>query len=92
MTREEMQAEFDKFFEFPGDDRSQVTSVSCRLFAEHIARLTEGRDVITLTVKQAQSMSDTLKVVAGSVDNKGAASAINSIADTLRKKIEESHR
>lgn len=45
-------------------------------------------DVITLTVKQAQSMSDTLKVVAGSVDNKGAASAINSIAGTLRGKIE----
>lgn len=39
MTRDEIQKEFDKFFEFPGDDRSQVTSVSCRLFAELIARL-----------------------------------------------------
>lgn len=39
MTREEIQAEFDAFFEFPGKDRGHVTSVSCRLFAERIAEM-----------------------------------------------------
>ena len=34
-----IESEFDKFFEFPGTDKSQVTSVSCKLFAEHIAAL-----------------------------------------------------
>lgn len=28
--------EFDRFFEFPTADRSQVSSVSCKLFAQHI--------------------------------------------------------
>lgn len=27
-------AEFNAFFEFPGDDKSHVTSVSCKLFTE----------------------------------------------------------
>ena len=31
--------EFDKFFEFETDDKSVVTSVSCKLFAKHIADL-----------------------------------------------------
>jgi hypothetical protein len=36
-THAMIQSEFDKFFEFPeGSDRRMVTSVSCRLFAEHI--------------------------------------------------------
>lgn len=40
MTKEEIAKEFDKFFEFPDDsDRRSVLSVSCRLFAEHIAKL-----------------------------------------------------
>jgi len=39
MTREEIQAVFDAFFEFPGEDRGHVTSVSCRLFAERIAEM-----------------------------------------------------
>lgn len=28
--------EFDSFFEFDTDDKSQVTSTSCKLFAEHV--------------------------------------------------------
>lgn len=28
---------FDEFFEFPTDDKSQVTSTSCKLFAIHVA-------------------------------------------------------
>jgi hypothetical protein len=39
ITNEEIAAEFDRFFEFDTEDRSLVTSVSCRLFALHIARL-----------------------------------------------------
>lgn len=45
--REQLQAriqeEFDKFFEFDTEDRSFVTSVSCRLFAERMIEL-EKRD------------------------------------------------
>lgn len=39
MTRDEIQKEFDRFFEFDTDDRSIVTSTSAKLFAEHIAGL-----------------------------------------------------
>ena len=51
MTRDEIQAEFDAFIEFPGKDKSYVTTVSTLLFAEHIARkaraqgLREAREV-----------------------------------------------
>lgn len=40
MTRDELRKiideEFDNFFEFSTEDKSSVTSVSCKLFAEHI--------------------------------------------------------
>lgn len=39
MTRDEIAKEFDRFFEFDKEDRSTVTSVSARLFAERIAAL-----------------------------------------------------
>lgn len=39
MTRDEIAKEFDRFFEFDTEDRSTVTSVSARLFAECIAAL-----------------------------------------------------
>lgn len=39
MTRDKIAKEFDRFFEFDTDDRSTVTSVSARLFAERIAVL-----------------------------------------------------
>lgn len=39
LSDEEIEREFDSFFEFPSDDRSHVSSVSCRLFARHIAVL-----------------------------------------------------
>lgn len=35
----DIEKEFDKFFEFDTDDKSTVTSVSCKLFAEHIAEM-----------------------------------------------------
>ena len=39
MSRDHIQDEFDKFFEFDGPaNKTSVTSVSCRLFADHIAR------------------------------------------------------
>ena len=39
MTRDDIQDEFDHFFEFDDPaNKSSVTSVSCRLFADHIAR------------------------------------------------------
>ena len=51
MTRDEIQAEFDAFIEYPGKDKTYVTTVSTLLFAEHIARiaraqgLSEAREV-----------------------------------------------
>ena len=36
-------AEFDNFFEFPTDDRSQVSSMSAKLFADHISEITSAR-------------------------------------------------
>lgn len=38
LERTYIDAEFDRFFEFPTDDRSQVSSVSCKLFALAIAQ------------------------------------------------------
>lgn len=36
MTREEIEKEFDLFFEFDTDDRSVVTSIFKKRFAEHV--------------------------------------------------------
>jgi hypothetical protein len=33
--RNQIENLFDAFFEFPTDDKSHVTSTSCKLFAEH---------------------------------------------------------
>lgn len=39
MSRDDIQDEFDKFFEFDDPaNKAVVTSVSCRLFADHVAR------------------------------------------------------
>lgn len=38
----DIDAEFEKFFEFPTDDRSAVSSVSCKLFARHVAEMVRG--------------------------------------------------
>lgn len=35
-TRKYIDEQFDKFFEFDTDDKSTVTSTSCKLFAEHL--------------------------------------------------------
>lgn len=43
MKYEEIEAIFDKFFEFPEENRSIVTSVSAKLFAKHIAAQVEER-------------------------------------------------
>lgn len=43
MKYEEIEAEFDKFFEFPEANRLVVTSVSANLFAQHIATQVEER-------------------------------------------------
>ena len=39
MNRDDIQREFDRFFEFDTDDRRIVTSVSCRLFAEALVKM-----------------------------------------------------
>lgn len=39
MNREDIEREFDRFFEFDTDDRRIVTSVSCRLFAEALVKM-----------------------------------------------------
>lgn len=33
-----IEKEFESFFEFPTDDKSQVSSTSCKLFAEHVMK------------------------------------------------------
>lgn len=39
MSRDDIQDEFDRFFEFDDpSNKTVVTSVSCRLFADHVAR------------------------------------------------------
>jgi len=39
MSRDDIQDEFDRFFEFDDPaNKTVVTSVSCRLFADHVAR------------------------------------------------------
>lgn len=38
VDRKFIESEFDKFFEFDTEDKIVVLSVSCRLFAEHIAQ------------------------------------------------------
>lgn len=37
MDKQYLNDEFNRFFEFPPEDKSQVSSVSAKLFAEHIA-------------------------------------------------------
>lgn len=39
LTREQIEAEFDAFIEYPTDDKRYVSTVSTKLFAEHIARI-----------------------------------------------------
>ena len=43
INRELISAEFDHFFEFETGDKSQVTSVSCRLFAGRILQKSNER-------------------------------------------------
>lgn len=38
-TREQIEAEFDAFIEYPTDDKRYISTVSAKLFAEHIARI-----------------------------------------------------
>lgn len=44
-----IKAEFDKFFEFPTDDKQVVSSVSCRLFADHWHQVQMG-EIRPLTI------------------------------------------
>lgn len=37
MDKQYLNDEFNRFFEFPTEDKSHVSSVSAKLFAEHIA-------------------------------------------------------
>lgn len=39
LTRQDIEVEARRFFEWPGTDKSVVTTVSAILFAEHCARL-----------------------------------------------------
>lgn len=58
MTRDEIQAEFDEFIEYPGKDKTYVTTVSTLLFAEHIARMARAqglREAREVCEKEAES-------------------------------------
>lgn len=37
MDKQYLNDEFNRFFDFPTEDNSQVSSISAKLFAEHIA-------------------------------------------------------
>lgn len=50
-----IESEFDTFFEFPGADKAHVTSVSCKLFAEHIAAL--SRPAVAQPLTEAKALS-----------------------------------
>lgn len=39
LTRQEIEVESQHFFEWPGTDKSVVTTTSCLLFAEHCVKL-----------------------------------------------------
>ena len=43
MDKQYLQEEFDRFFDFPTDDKSEVSSVSARLFVEHMAKPIEAQ-------------------------------------------------
>ena len=60
MTRDEIQAEFDEFIEFPGKDKTYVTTVSTLLFAEHIARKARAQGLReAVEVCEAEQVADT---------------------------------
>ena len=45
MDKQYLNDEFNRFFDFPTEDKSQVSSVSCKLFAEHIASVARDEAV-----------------------------------------------
>ena len=54
-TRAQIEAEFASFIEYPSEDKRYVTTASCLLFAEHIARIahTAGRAQGLMEAKEA---------------------------------------
>jgi hypothetical protein len=44
MTLEEIEVEFDKFFEFDTENRDFVTSTSCKLFARYLLEKQSQKD------------------------------------------------
>jgi hypothetical protein len=44
MTLEEIEVEFDKFFEFDTENRDFVTSTSCKLFARYLLEKQNQKD------------------------------------------------
>ena len=43
MTKDQIQAEFASFIEYPSEDKRYVTTTSAMLFAEHIARIARAQ-------------------------------------------------
>lgn len=60
IDRAQIEREFNNFFEFESNDRRMVTSVSCRLFAEHIAALSAEQEHQALTDEQIDAIFDLL--------------------------------
>ena len=60
MTRDEIQAEFDRFIEYPGKDKTYVTTVSTLLFAEHVANMARAQGLREAReVCEAEQVADT---------------------------------
>lgn len=65
MNNHEVEKEFDKFFEFPGEDRSVVSSVSARLFARHCVDkyIAENNDLTIAYMSGAASRNEEVNIL-----------------------------
>ena len=86
-TRKYIEEQFDKFFEFDTDDKSTVTSTSCKLFAEHL--IADLLAVIELQRQALQSAVDCGMVPISSAKEGGAARHSQQviIADKIRETL-----
>jgi len=69
MNKDEIQTEFDRFFDFQTPDKLNVTSVSAKLFAEHIADIVATRINGALQHRRMNYTINTTKTAAVATDN-----------------------
>lgn len=85
MTREEIELRFNSFFYFPTDDRRHVTSVSCMLFAEHIAEnVSEENKMLREALERAEMDINVMYMALHKKDEHFAWQALERIRQALR--------